>query len=84
MDDEWSDTTCTAVLAAIIAIPIYPALGFAPISLVAHAVLVLIYFGLVKMFGSGSVVSMGILVFIFSILFLLILPQIVAEPAAPL
>ncbi len=36
--DEWSDTTCTAVFAAIIAMPIYLAMGFTPILIVPQIV----------------------------------------------
>ena len=56
--------------------------GFTSISVGAHVILVLTYFALIKTFGPGSVVSMGVAVVILSILFLLLAPQVLAAVAA--
>ena len=68
---EWSDARCTLIIAILVAMPLYPGLGIDYVTFVTHGILTAVYFGLVKLFGSGSVIEMGIIVLIMAILIVL-------------
>jgi hypothetical protein len=76
---EWPTWKCAALTGALCALPlVLPFLVYPMAVSAVWVTLILIYVGLVKLFGPGFVVQGAILVLILSIFFLVLSPRFLA------
>jgi len=69
---QWSDLTCTIVMGLIVCLPITITFTFSWISIPITVGLMLVYYILLKIFGSSFVIEGGIIVIIITALICII------------